>query len=46
MLMFLELHSELGTLCVTAMMFNTCALSSGWVNIDDQHVSLSTCEFV
>ncbi|KAJ5389095.1 uncharacterized protein N7496_000163 [Penicillium cataractarum] len=31
-----------GRLYVTAMMFNICALSSGWINIDDQHVTLST----
>lgn len=41
-LIFLEPDSEQGTLCVTAIMFNICALSSGWVNIDDRHVSLST----
>ncbi|GFF89138.1 LOW QUALITY PROTEIN: hypothetical protein IFM47457_08045 [Aspergillus lentulus] len=39
---FLEPDSEQGTLCVTAMMFNICALSGGWVNVDGGHGSLPT----
>jgi hypothetical protein len=39
---FLEPDSEQGTLCVTAMMFNICALSGRWVNIDGRHGSLPT----